>query len=336
MNRKDLRNHNLQKLCTALRSLKKATKPQLAEYTGLSVMTVNTLVKILQERGEIELLDDFVPSASEEGGRPARQYRYIDDRRLALASCFYEEAGKNIMESSVENLLGETIFSEKIACAEISLDFLKETIRRYQEKYPQLALVMMGLPGVEVDGAMAVIDYPALKGLRVREQLQKDTGLPIYLANDINAAISGYSMTLGETARQETVIGIYWPEQYPPGAGIMLNGELYKGRDGLAGEISFAFDRSNYIPQGDMVRQVAEKIVGFIRFWNPHRLVLYHERITSAMELEIRKACAAFIPERFLPELILGRPLREDYRRGIRALAGHYLRKLDKTEEYYA
>lgn len=333
MNRKDLRNHNLKKLCSALRALKKATKPQLAEYTGLSVMTVNTLVKILQERGEVELLDDFLPSASEEGGRPARQYRYIDDRLLALVMCFYEEAGENIMESSVENLLDETVFSEKIVCQDISLDFLKKTVKRYQGKYPQLALVMAGLPGVEVDGAMDVIDYPTLKGLRVRDQLQAAAGMPVYLVNDINAAVSGYGMTLGDTVRQETVIGIYWPEQYPPGAGILLNGELYKGRDGLAGEISFAFDRSSYIPQGNMVEQVAEKIVGFVRFWNPHRLVLYHEGITSAMDMEIHDACADFIPERFLPELILGRPLREDYRRGIRALAGQYLGKLDRTGE---
>ena len=67
MNRKDVRNHNLQKIRSALRSMRQATKPQLAEHTGLSVMTVNTLVKILQERGEVELMEDFLPSASEEG-----------------------------------------------------------------------------------------------------------------------------------------------------------------------------------------------------------------------------------------------------------------------------
>lgn len=50
MNRKDVRNHNMQKIRSALRSMRQATKPQLAEHTGLSVMTVNTLVKILQER----------------------------------------------------------------------------------------------------------------------------------------------------------------------------------------------------------------------------------------------------------------------------------------------
>lgn len=50
MNRKDVRNHNLQKIRSAMQSMRQATKPQLAEHTGLSVMTVNTLVKILQER----------------------------------------------------------------------------------------------------------------------------------------------------------------------------------------------------------------------------------------------------------------------------------------------
>lgn len=333
MNRKDVRNHNLQKIRSALRSLRQATKPQLAEHTGLSVMTVNTLVKILQERGEAELLEDFLPSASEEGGRPARQYRYLADRLLALVVCFYEEAGENRMELMVENLIGDTVFSEKVVCHEVSLKLLLESIRRYQEKYPKLSLVMMGLPGVEVDGVMAVIDYPALKGLRLREQLEASTGLPVCLVNDINAAVSGYGMTLGQTVKDETVVGIYWPRNYPPGAGILLKGELYKGRDGLAGEISCAFDRSTCIPGEVSAEQVAEKIVSFVRFWNPHRIVLYHEGITPGMEGEIRSLCAISLPERFMPELILGRPLREDYRRGIHALAGRFLESLGKTGE---
>lgn len=331
MNRKDVRNHNLQKIRSAMCSLRQATKPQLAEHTGLSVMTVNTLVKILQEQGEVEILEEFLSSSSEEGGRPARLYRYLADRRLALVLCFYEEAGENRMESSIENLLGDIVFSEKISCPEVSIDFLQRTIRWYQETYPKLALVMMGLPGVEVDEVMAVIDYPELKGLRLREQLGDSTGLPIYLVNDINAAVLGYGMALGTSARQETVVGIYWPKHYPPGAGILLRGELYKGRDGMAGEISCAFERSGYNPTGSIVEQMAEKILSFVRFWNPHRIVLYHEEITPVVETAIRRLCAESIPKRFLPELILDRKLREDYRRGVRALAGSYLKSLGQT-----
>ncbi|TYZ29421.1 ROK family transcriptional regulator [Selenomonas caprae] len=331
MDKKDLRKHNLQKVRQALRALKQATKPQLAERTGLSAMTVNTLVKLLQEGGEVELLEDFRPSASEEGGRPARQYRYLADRRLALTLCFYEEAGENQMEVNIENLLGDTVFAERVACPEVSPAYLLATIRRYQGQYPQLALVMMGLPGVEVDGMMAVVDYPALKGVRLREQLEASTGLPVCLVNDINAAVSGYGMTLGQAARQETVVGIYWPRNYPPGAGILLNGELYKGRDGLAGEISCLFDRGQYQPAAISAAQVAEKIVSFVRFWNPHGMVLYLEGIAPEQEAEIRKLCVASLPERFLPELILGRQLREDYRRGIHALAGAYLEKCERN-----
>ena len=333
MNRKDVRNHNLQKIRGALWSMRQATKPQLSEHTGLSVMTVNTLVKILQEHGEVELMEDFLPSASEEGGRPARQYRYLADRLLALTLCFYEEYGENRMESNVENLLGDNVFSEKLLCPDVSLEFLLATIRRYQEKYSRLALVMMGLPGVEVDGVMAVIDYPALKGLRLREQLESSAGLPVCLVNDINAAVSGYGMTLGQTARQETVVGICWPRNYPPGAGILLNGELYKGRDGLAGEISCASGRSTCMLEEISAEQIAEKIVSFVRFWNPHRIVLYHEGLTLDMESEIRSLCAVSLPERFMPQLILGRPLREDYRRGVHALAVNYLESLAKTGE---
>gem|GEM_PF-3713047 len=51
------------------------------------------------------------------------------------------------------------------------------------------------------------------------------------------------------------------------------------------------------------------------------------------MECEIRSLCAVSLPERFMPELILGRSLREDYRRGVHALAVNYLESLAKTGE---
>jgi hypothetical protein len=51
------------------------------------------------------------------------------------------------------------------------------------------------------------------------------------------------------------------------------------------------------------------------------------------MKGEIKRLCVASLPERFMPELILGRPLREDYRRGIHALAGKFLETLGRTGE---
>ena len=54
MDKKDLRLKNLQLLRDALRKLRQASKPRLAEETGLSVVTVNALMQTLLEKNEAE------------------------------------------------------------------------------------------------------------------------------------------------------------------------------------------------------------------------------------------------------------------------------------------
>lgn len=330
MDRKDLRAYNLQKLRDALRMAGQATQPQLAEMTGLSVMTVNALLRILRENHEAEMLEELLPSLSESGGRPARQYRYLSNRHMALVLSFYEKDGRNRVAARVQNLQGEIIFSEESVCSEVSLEFLSETIGGYCKEYSQLDVAIIGLPGVEVDGVLSVMDYPLLRGLRLREELTRRTGLPVFLANDVNAAVLGYGASLGADAKGETLVAVYWPLRYPPGAGILLRGELYQGRDGLAGEFAYAFSERAGYSSGNPVEQAAETVLDFVRYWNPHRMVFYHEGLPLEKEKDIRSLCAASMEERFLPEIVLGRSLDCDYERGLYIMADRLLRKLEE------
>lgn len=63
---------NLNMLRNILKAEKIASKPQLAELTGLSVVTINSLVNILVTNGEI-IEDVTLPS---NGGRPAVAFRF--------------------------------------------------------------------------------------------------------------------------------------------------------------------------------------------------------------------------------------------------------------------
>ena len=72
MDKKDLRRKNLELLRGALKKLRQASKPRLAEETGLSVVTVNALMQTLMEKKEAEPVTEAVSI----GGRPAQQYRF--------------------------------------------------------------------------------------------------------------------------------------------------------------------------------------------------------------------------------------------------------------------
>ena len=54
-----------------------ATKPELAKYSGLSVVTVNALLSEMLYSGEVQESGN-APSG---GGRPSMQYRYNYDYR---------------------------------------------------------------------------------------------------------------------------------------------------------------------------------------------------------------------------------------------------------------
>lgn len=326
MDKQDLRLQNLDGLRTVLKKVRRATKPQLAAATSLSVVTVNALLKELLSRNEVLMEQEAISS----GGRPAQQYCFNGDHKLALAVYMHEKNGRDTMFVSVQNLFGDTLQLDEIQPQKINLSFFADILMPYFIRYPQIAVVVIGLPGAEVKGKLVVVDYPELKGTMLCQWLGSKLGCPVYFENDINAAVAGYAYALGDAKEQETIIGIYFPQNYPPGAGIFEHGKLYKGRDGMAGEIGYRLSGKAYDMSRGIIPAAADSILLFVRTWNPHRVVLYHESLEKEQILAIKNCCCEEIAANFLPEIIIQNNIYEDYARGIRQLAGVYLNKREK------
>lgn len=322
MDKKDLRYRNLELLRKTLKQMRCATKPQLADISGLSVVTVHTLLQKLLQSGEA--FEDIEKPSS--GGRPAQQYCFNAEKRLALTAYMHEKNGRDTLFVSVENLLGEILAGVEMHPEQITLDLFREVLYPYIANYPQIVVVIVGLPGVEVKGRLAAIDYPALQDKEFCNWLAEALGRPVYFENDINAAIAGYGYALGEKNIMETIVGIYFPQHYPPGAGIFQQGHLYKGRDGMAGEIGWRFNRRLYMAKPENMQEiVARAVLLFLRTWNPHRVVLYHEHLCQAQAEEIAVICREEVPQEFLPEIIVKSDIYGDYANGIRCLAAEHL-----------
>ncbi len=99
--------------------------------------------------------------------------------------------------------------------------------------------VVVGVPGVvESDGTLSLAENVAgLEGRPFAQELQAALGLPVTLENDINLA------ALGEQS-QGVARGVddfvFLSVGTGMGAGLVLHGELHRGRNGAAGEIDFA------------------------------------------------------------------------------------------------
>lgn len=96
--------------------------------------------------------------------------------------------------------------------------------------------VGLGAPGSVDPAAGRVIFAPNLKweDVPVKKVLEKQLGIPVFIENDGNSAILGIYETELQ-AKPKNVIGIFLGTGI--GGGIILDGKLYSGSNGTAGEI---------------------------------------------------------------------------------------------------
>lgn len=316
---------HLNQLRRTMKAVKRVSKPQLAELTGLSVVTVNSLVKILLESGEIRE-DAVLPSG---GGRPPLTYRFNADYSLALTVYMYEESGIDTVFISVDNLHGEQMKTKKQRLEDISLQSFDDLIDPLLAQYPAIKVLAFGLPGTEVNGRLLLMDYQGLQGKSFTEYFQKKYCLPVIFENDLNAAVTGYCYTHHLTA-QATVIGIYFPEKYLPGAGIFINGQIYKGRDGIAGEITYlpGIDWLHFNDTPDQLQAALVKmIMSITSLYNPHQIILYSDQLDPVSAERLRDSCiGARIDPFLLPEIVVSKDFKVDFAKGIQYIA---LRQLE-------
>jgi glucokinase len=106
--------------------------------------------------------------------------------------------------------------------------------------------VGVGCPG-PVDSSKGTLprspNLPGWKGIPLRNILQKATGLPVFLANDANAAALGEKF-FGAGKKVQDLI--YITVSTGVGGGIVMNGELHEGAGCVAGEIG----HMSVVPEG--------------------------------------------------------------------------------------
>ncbi len=311
---------NLNKLRKALKEVDKATKPQLAQLTGLSVVTINSLVNTLITIGEIVEAE----VVSSEGGRPALSYHYNSEYRLALAIYMLEEQGVDKAFYRVINLRGEVINSSEQRLVDVQINSFDRCIEESLIRYPNIQAICFGVPGEEIEHRLIIIDYEGLRNQSLSEYISRKFQKKVCVENDINAAVMGYAHRSGTTGG-ECIVGLYFPGKYPPGGGIYFNNQIYKGRNGLAGEIKYLpfgidWDTFNYDPlvYEDVIIRI---IQAFQCMYNPDEIVLYGEMVNQRINQLVQERCASMVEKLLLAKLHKSEQLNRDFEVGICQIA---------------
>ncbi|WP_379131185.1 ROK family protein [Paenibacillus sp. sgz500958] len=309
---------NLNLVRKVLKEKKQATKKQIADTTGLSIVTVGTMLQQLTAQQEV--LEVGLSSSS--GGRPAQQYAYNDNYAFALILFPQEQGGASYIHSRVVNLSGNCVHESEVQVEAVDVLCFEGIIDNILEQYPSVQAIGFGLPGAEVDGTMVVSDYDGLRGVPVAGHFSSRYGRPVVIENDVNAAVIGYCHG-AETSMDASVVYLYFPERFAPGAGIYLHGKLYKGRRGFAGEIGnlplgILWGDDSLLSSFDAACEAAAKLVVTVSsVLNPDTVVVSGSLLGPEHMKAVSTLCSEQLPPGGMPEMRLSADFAADYTQGM-------------------
>ena len=216
------------------------SRAEIARRTGLSKPTVNALVLDLEEAAVVRR----IPSVQSHGriGRPAASYELIPEAAIVVGV----DMGATKTLVGVADLLGEVIATDRIETplhAVAAVDAVVTTVKRLLQSLGErgscLEGACLGVPGVyrpSLDRVEMAPNLPGFVDLPIRAELSERLGVSVTIENDVNLAAMGEANAMAITGEGVTDFanisigtGI--------GMGMVMEGALYRGAHGAAGEI---------------------------------------------------------------------------------------------------
>ncbi|MCX4735496.1 ROK family transcriptional regulator [Streptomyces sp. NBC_01363] len=227
---------NLERVVRAVRMAGSLTQAEIARSTGLSAATVSNIVRELKDRGTVEV----TPTSA--GGRRARSVSLSGDAGIVIGVDF----GHTHLRVAVGNLAHQVLAEEAEpldvdASSAQGFGRAEQLVRRLIETTgisPDKVIgVGLGVPGpIDVEsgtlGSTSIL--PGWTGINPSNELAGRLGVPVYVDNDANLGalgelVWGSGRGVRDLAYIKVASGV--------GAGLVIDGRIYRGPGGTAGEI---------------------------------------------------------------------------------------------------
>ncbi|MEW2071912.1 ROK family transcriptional regulator [Streptomyces sp. NPDC007346] len=227
---------NLERVVRAVRMAGSLTQAEIARSTGLSAATVSNIVRELKDGGTVEV----TPTSA--GGRRARSVSLSGDAGIVIGVDF----GHTHLRVAVGNLAHQVLAEEAEpldvdASSAEGFDRAEVLVKRLIEASgigPDKVIgVGLGVPGpIDVEsgtlGSTSIL--PGWTGINPSEELSGRLGVPVYVDNDANLGalgelVWGSGRGVKDLAYIKVASGV--------GAGLVIDGTIYRGPGGTAGEI---------------------------------------------------------------------------------------------------
>ena len=235
-----LRNLNERTVLDAIREGAPISRAEISRRSGISKPTVSLALQSLLEA-------QLVREATERPDGPgygAVYFEPVPDAALVLGL----DVGARFVRGAVCDLAGTIRARQDVELPVAAVPDAVAAIERLRSSLfaasgldpDRFDGVVVGVPGV-VESATGVLrlaeNVAGLEGRAFADELQNALDLPVTLENDINLAALGEQW---QGVAQGVDDFVFLSIGTGMGAGLVLRGELHRGRHGAAGEIDFA------------------------------------------------------------------------------------------------
>ncbi|MDQ0793264.1 ROK family transcriptional regulator [Streptomyces sp. B1I3] len=227
---------NLERVVRAVRMAGSLTQAEIARSTGLSAATVSNIVRELKDGGTVEV----TPTSA--GGRRARSVSLSGDAGIVIGVDF----GHTHLRVAIGNLAHQVLAEESepldvdassaqgFGRAEQLVNRLVETTGISPGKVIGVGLGVPGPIDVESGTLGSTSILPGWTGINPSQELSGRLGVPVYVDNDANLGalgelVWGSGRGVRDLAYIKVASGV--------GAGLVIDGHIYRGPGGTAGEI---------------------------------------------------------------------------------------------------
>ena len=235
-----LRNLNERTVLEAIRRSAPISRAEISRSVGISKPTVSLALQSLLDAG-------LVREAEESSDGPsygATFFEPVPDAGLALGL----DLGARFLRGAICDLLGRVCARQDIELAGADARGVLELAGALRDRLlaageldgEAINGAVVGVPGVAVPGSDEVHlaeNVHGLEGMRIGPELGRRLGIRVTVENDVNLAAVGERWQ-GVARGVEDFV--FLSVGTGLGAGIVLHGELHRGRHGAAGEVDYA------------------------------------------------------------------------------------------------
>lgn len=315
MNATVIKENNIRKIIELLSKQEKMSKSDIARKSELSFPTITRLLAELCASEEVLELEE----KDSTGGRNAALYTLNPDYSLYLLIA----VDKVEISWNIKNLSGEVLDADII---HYSLDSLLEDLDKliisYTNKYNNLRSIVVGFAAMVNRGIISENIWPGLEGVDLGAHFQNLTSVPLVIDNDMHIVALGQWHSANY--KPQSSVAIYSGNTGWFGAGLIINGQLWKGMHDLAGEIDL-LPSLKYLKDCKMTNltptEIEDIYLLIIRTYaallNIEQVVLYQNLLLPGGMEGIRRKCYEVLPKNLLPNIEVSDAFAEHYEAGL-------------------